>query len=287
MNKGAVLVTGASSGIGLEIAVFLARQGYPVYASMRNLDRRAELDAAAARHDVKLDVLQLDITDPASIEKAVAAIAGRTGALYGLVNNAGAILRGFFEDVSDQEVRGVFESNVFGTMALTRAVLPMMREARRGRIIVMSSTGGRLGSPGNSAYCASKFALEGFAECLLQEMVLFGVQVSLVEPGLVKTELFGRNRHIAGRAMSAESPYHNFFQKLEELTDNEVKSAVVTATDVAQAVFEILEANEPHLRYLVGRRGRFLINLRRYLPGEVFDRFWIREMTRRVTGNKG
>ena len=287
MNKGAVLVTGASSGIGLEIAVFLARQGYPVYASMRNLDRRAELDAAAARHDVKLDVLQLDITDPASIEKAVAAIAGRTGALYGLVNNAGAILRGFFEDVSDQEVRGVFESNVFGTMALTRAVLPMMREARRGRIIVMSSTGGRLGSPGNSAYCASKFALEGFAECLLQEMVLFGVQVSLVEPGLVKTELFGRNRHIAGRAMSAASPYHNFFQKLEELTDNEVKSAVVTATDVAQAVFEILEANEPHLRYLVGRRGRFLINLRRYLPGEMFDRFWIREMTRRVTGNKG
>jgi NAD(P)-dependent dehydrogenase (short-subunit alcohol dehydrogenase family) len=196
-------------------------------------------------------------------------------------------LRGFFEDVSDQEVRGVFESNVFGTMALTRAVLPMMREARRGRIIVMSSTGGRLGSPGNSAYCASKFALEGFAECLLQEMVLFGVQVSLVEPGLVKTELFGRNRHIAGRAMSAESPYHNFFQKLEELTDNEVKSAVVTATDVAQVVFEILEANEPHLRYLVGRRGRFLINLRRYLPGEMFDRFWIREMTRRVTGNKG
>jgi NAD(P)-dependent dehydrogenase (short-subunit alcohol dehydrogenase family) len=287
MTKGAVLVTGASSGIGLGIAVFLARHGYPVYATMRNLDRRGELDAAAARHNVQLDVLQLDITDPASIREAVCTVASRAGELYGLINNAGAILRGYFEDVSDEEMRGVFESNLFGTMALTRAVLPLMREARRGRVIIMSSTGGRLGSPGNSAYCASKFALEGFAECLLQEMVLFDVQVSLVEPGFVSTELFGRNRHIAGRAMAPDSPYHAWFQKLEKLTDDEVKSAVVTPTDVAEVVFEILEAKRPRLRYLVGRRGRFLINLRRYLPGEIFDHFWIREMTRRVTGAKG
>jgi NAD(P)-dependent dehydrogenase (short-subunit alcohol dehydrogenase family) len=286
MSKGAVLVTGASSGIGLEIAVFLARQGYRVYATMRNLDRRGELDAAAARHKVQLDVLQLDITDEASVREAVRTIASRSGELYGLVNNAGAILRGYFEDVSDQELRSVFEANVFGTMALTRAVLPMMRAAHRGRVIIMSSTGGRLGSPGNSAYCASKFALEGFAECLQQEMVLFGVQVSLVEPGIVSTELFGRNRHIANGAMAADSAYRDWFQRLEQLTDDEVKSAVVTPTDVAEVVFEILEAKRPRLRYLVGRRGRFLINLRRYLPGEIFDHFWIREMTRRVTGTK-
>jgi NAD(P)-dependent dehydrogenase (short-subunit alcohol dehydrogenase family) len=286
MSKGAVLVTGASSGIGLEIAVFLARQGYRVYATMRNLDRRGELDAAAARHKVQLDVLQLDITDDASVREAVRTIASRSGELYGLVNNAGAILRGYFEDVSDQELRSVFEANVFGTMALTRAVLPMMRAAHRGRIIIMSSTGGRLGSPGNSAYCASKFALEGFAECLQQEMVLFSVQVSLVEPGIVSTELFGRNRHIANGAMAADSAYRDWFQRLEQLTDDEVKSAVVTPTDVAEVVFEILEAKRPRLRYLVGRRGRFLINLRRYLPGEIFDHFWIREMTRRVTGTK-
>jgi NAD(P)-dependent dehydrogenase (short-subunit alcohol dehydrogenase family) len=286
MSKGAVLVTGASSGIGLEIAVFLARQGYRVYATMRNLDRRGVLDAAAARHKVQLDVLQLDITDDASVREAVRTIASRSGELYGLVNNAGAILRGYFEDVSDQELRSVFEANVFGTMALTRAVLPMMRAAHRGRVIIMSSTGGRLGSPGNSAYCASKFALEGFAECLQQEMVLFSVQVSLVEPGIVSTELFGRNRHIANGAMAADSAYRDWFQRLEQLTDDEVKSAVVTPTDVAEVVFEILEAKRPRLRYLVGRRGRFLINLRRYLPGEIFDHFWIREMTRRVTGTK-
>jgi len=286
MSKGAVLVTGASSGIGLEIAVFLARHGYPVYATMRNLDRRAELDAAARRHNVQLDVLQLDITDQASIDEAVRTIAGRSGALYGLVNNAGAILRGYFEDVSDEEMRSVFEANLFGTMALTRAVLPMMRKARRGRIVIMSSTGGRLGSPGNSAYCASKFALEGFAECLLQEMALFDVQVSLVEPGFVRTELFGRNRHIATQAMAAGSAYRDWFEKLEQLTDREVQSAVTSSTDVAEIVLQILEARRPHLRYLVGRRPRFLLNLRRYLPGELFDAVWIRVMRRRVTGTK-
>jgi short-subunit dehydrogenase len=162
-----------------------------------------------------------------------------------------------------------------------------MRVARRGRIVIMSSTGGILGSPGNSAYCSSKFALEGFGECLLQEMALFNVQVSLVEPGFVRTELFGRNRNIACAALTSESAYRDWFQKLEELTDREVKSAVTSAQDVAEVVLEILEAKRPHLRYLVGRRARALLNLRRYLPGEIFDRIWIREMTRRVTGTRG
>ena len=286
MSKGAVLVTGASSGLGLEIAVYLARHGYGVYATMRNLDRRAELDAAAARHKVQLDVLQLDITDHGSIGEAVATIASRSGELYGLVNNAGSILRGYFEDVSEQEVRNIFDSNLFGTMAVTRAVLPMMRASHRGRIIIMSSTAGRLGSPGSSAYCASKFALEGFAECLLQEMALFDVQVSLIEPGFVRTELFGKNRHIASGAVAADSPYRDWFQRLEQLTDHEAESAVTSPTDVAEVVLRILEAKHPHLRYIVGRRARFLLNLRRFLPGEIFDRFWVREMTRRVTRTK-
>src|SRR5579863_9091580 len=281
MTQRAVLVTGASSGIGLQIAVFLATQGYRVYATMRDLNRRGELDAAAARLNVHLDVLPLDITNEPSIREAVRTVAARSGELYGLVNNAGGILRGYFEDVSDQEMRSVFEANLFGTMALTQAVLPMMRAARRGRIVIMSSTGGRLGSPGNSAYCSSKFALEGFADCLVQEAALFNVQVSLVEPGFVRTELFGRNRHIASRATSVESPYRNWFQKLEQITDDEVESAVVTPANVAEVVGRILKARRPGLRYVVGRRAQFLMNLRRYVPGEIFDRFWAREMRRR------
>jgi NAD(P)-dependent dehydrogenase (short-subunit alcohol dehydrogenase family) len=286
MSKGAVLVTGASSGIGLDIAVFLAQHDYEVYATMRNLERRGDLDAAAARHSVQLNVLRLDITDDASIQEVVRTIAARSRGLYGLVNNAGSILRGFFEDVTEQEVRDVFDANLFGTMAVTRAVLPMMREARRGRIVILSSTAGRLGSPGSSAYCASKFALEGFAECLLQEMALFDVQVSLIEPGFVRTELFGKNRHVASGAMAVNSAYRSWFQKLEQLTDHEAESATTTTTDVAEVVLGILEAKRPRLRYIVGRRAGFLLNLRRYLPGEIFDNFWTREMTRRLSGGK-
>jgi NAD(P)-dependent dehydrogenase (short-subunit alcohol dehydrogenase family) len=196
-------------------------------------------------------------------------------------------LRGYFEDVSELEVRSVFDSNLFGTMAVTRAFLPMMREARQGRIVILSSTAGRMGSPGSSAYCASKFALEGFAECLLQEMVPFGVQVSLIEPGFVRTELFGKNRHIASGAAAASSPYREWFQRLEQLTDKEAESAVTTPADVAEVVLKILEAKHPRIRYIVGRRARFLLSLRRHLPGEMFDQIFTREMTRRLTGTKG
>ena len=140
MSKGAVLVTGASSGIGLEIAVYLARQGYSVYATMRNLARRGELDAAAARHNIQLDVLQLDITNDASIQAAVRTISSKSREIYALINNAGSILRGFFEDVSEQEVRDILDANLFGTMAVTKAVVPMVREAHRGRIVILSST---------------------------------------------------------------------------------------------------------------------------------------------------
>jgi len=283
VSKGSVLVTGASSGIGLEIAVFLAQHGYGVYATMRNLERRAALDAAAARRNVKLDVLQLDITDSASIRETVSAIASRSEGLYGLVNNAGGILRGYFEDISEREMRDVFETNVFGAMAVTRAVLPLLRQAHRGRIIMLSSSAGRMGSPSSSAYCSSKFALEGFAECLLQEVAPLGVEVSLVEPGFVRTELWEKNRHIARGASSVDSPYRNWFQKLEQITDHEAESAVLVPADVAEVVLQILEAKSPRIRYVVGRRARFLLNLRRYLPGEIFDRLWTREMTRRVS----
>jgi NAD(P)-dependent dehydrogenase (short-subunit alcohol dehydrogenase family) len=278
VSKGSVLVTGTSSGIGLEIAVFLAANGYGVYATMRNLERRGPLDAAAAQHKVTLDVLQLDVTDNASIREAVSAIASRSGSLYGLVNNAGSILRGYFEDISEAEMR-----NVFGTMAVTRAVLPIMREAHRGRIIMLSSSAGRMGSPSSSAYCSSKFALEGFAECLLQEVAPIGVQVSLVEPGFVRTDLWEKNRQIARGASLAESPYRGWFQKLEQITDHEAQSAVLAPRDVAEVVLQILDAKSPRIRYVVGRRAKFLLNLRRYLPGEIFDRLWTREMTRRVS----
>jgi NAD(P)-dependent dehydrogenase (short-subunit alcohol dehydrogenase family) len=278
-----VLVTGTSTGLGLETAVYLAERGFEVYASMRDLGRRGALDEAAARRSVELHVLQLDITDKVSIDRAVQAVVERSGGIYGLINNAGIGLRGYFEDLSEEEIRHVFEVNVFGTMAVTRAVLPHMRAARRGRIVIITSVGGLIGSLAVSAYCATKFAQEGFGESLAQEVVPFGIYVSLVEPAIIKTERWGIKRGIAKGAQDPESPYYAWFRESERLADRLVETSPTKPVDVAKAVYSALTARRPKLRYMVGRRAGLVVALRRYLPGELFERFYFGEAVRRVT----
>jgi len=281
-----ILVTGTSTGLGLETAVYLAERGFEVYASMRDLERRSALDDAAARRGVELQLLQLDITDKVSIDRAVQTVVERSGGIYGLVNNAGIGLRGYFEDLSEEEIRRVFEVNVFGTMAVTRAVLPHMRAARRGRIVIITSVGGLIGSLAVSAYCASKFAQEGFGESLAQEVVPFGIYVSLVEPAIIKTERWGAKRGIAKGALDPESPYYAWFWASERLADRLVETSPTKPVDVARAVYRALTARHPRLRYMVGRRAGLVVALRRYLPGELFERLYFGEAVRRVTSTK-
>jgi len=264
--------------------VYLAKQGFEVYASMRDLGRRGALDDAAAHCNVELNVLQLDITDKASINRAVQTIVEQSGGIYGLVNNAGIGLRGYFEDLSEEEIREVFEVNVFGTMEMTRAVLPHMRAARRGRIVIITSVGGRIGSLAVSAYCATKFAQEGFGESLAQEVVPFGIYVSLVEPAIIKTERWGINRAIARQALDPESPYYDWFRESERLADRLVETSPTKPGEVARAVYRALTARRPRLRYMVGSRAGLVVALRRYLPGELFERLWFGQAVRRVTG---
>jgi NAD(P)-dependent dehydrogenase (short-subunit alcohol dehydrogenase family) len=176
----------------------------------------------------------------------------------------------------------VFSVNVFGTMATTRAVLPIMRAQGRGRIVMMSSIGGKLPALGSSAYCASKFALEGFAQTLAQEVRPFGVRVSLIQPGFVNTELFGRNRQTALRAMAPDGPYRDWFLHLEDMTDRLVSSPSASTVEVAEAVYRALTVRRPRMTYIVGGRTKALIAFRRHLPGDLFDRIWTREAARRI-----
>jgi len=282
-TKDTVLITGTSSGLGLETAVYLAECGFQVYATMRNLSRRDKLDAEAARRNAQLEVLQLNVTDKTSINAAVRTIVDRSGGIYGLINNAGTQLRGYFEDLSDAEIHQIFEINVFGTMAVTRAVMPYMRTVRRGRIVIITSVGGKMGALGLSAYCATKFALEGFGESLAQELEPLGMRVILVEPAITKTEIWGANRGIAKGALDPNSPYYGWFLESERLADRLVESSPTKPVDVAKAVHQALTAKRPRLRYLVGRRASLVLALRRYLPGELFERFYFGEAVRRVT----
>ena len=178
----------------------------------------------------------------------------------------------------------MFEVNLFGTMAAVRAVLPVMRAARQGRIVIVSSVGGLLGSMALSSYCASKHALEGFGEALALEVYALGIHVSLVEPAIVQTEIWRGNRHVAAAALDPGGPYRKWFLAEEQLADRLAATAATTTLDVANAVHRALAADRPRLRYLVGRRAAFLLVLRRYLPAALFERLYFGEVIRRVTG---
>jgi NAD(P)-dependent dehydrogenase (short-subunit alcohol dehydrogenase family) len=278
-----VLITGAGTGIGLATALYLADSGFRVYASIPDPSQQEGVDAAASERDVDLQVLQLDVTDQQSIQLAVGAVVKESGGVYGLVNCAGLGLRGFFEDLSDREIRRLFDVNVFGVMAVTRAVLPHMRAARCGRVVIISSAGGRIASMTISAYCASKFAVEGFGESLALEVAPFDLHVSLIEPGLVLTPHFTVNRGRAGAAVDPGSPYYPWFAQHEKIVDDILRARRITPTDVARTVYRALTAKRPELRYVVGWRAKLMISLRRYLPGELFERLYFSQLIRMVT----
>ena len=181
-----VLITGTSSGIGLHTAVAAARAGPTVVATMRNLEGGRALRDAAEAAGVTLDIRRLDVTDAASVIEVVAEVVDRYGRLDALVNNAGSGHVGTIENESIDQVRAVMEVNFFGVVALTRAALPHLRISR-GRLITVSSVGGVIGQPFNEAYCAAKFAVEGFMESLAPVARTAGVSVTVVEPGAVAT----------------------------------------------------------------------------------------------------
>jgi len=284
---GTVLLTGASSGLGLETAILLARSGFRVAGTMRDPGKRAELDKAAAAAGVEVDVFAMDLNDAGSIHHAVAAVVEKYGAIDGLVNNAGYQIRGFFEDTSNAEIRQVFETNVFGTMEVTRAVLPHMRAQKRGRIVFVTSIAGRIGSAGLGPYSATKFALEGFGETLALEVAPFGIAVSLVEPGIINTPFWSGGMMVAEGAKDPASHNAAYFKESESMAEWAVKSSPIRPADVASAVLKALSAGKPRRRYLIGSRPNALMLVRRLMPEEMFDRMYAKTVVDRLTKAAG
>jgi NAD(P)-dependent dehydrogenase (short-subunit alcohol dehydrogenase family) len=282
-----VLITGASTGIGLETALLLAERGFQVFATMRDTGRRGALEQEAARRKLQVPVLQLDVTDRASIEAAVAVVVREAGGIYGLINNAGIEAVGFFEDLTDAEIREAFETNVFGTMAVTRAVLPYMRGARSGRIVTLSSVAGKIGCLGNTAYCTSRFAQEGFFESLAQEVRPLGIHVVLVEPGIVKSDHWrSANRRVGKGVGNPASPYYEWFLQLEKLVEYFVERSAIRSPDVAATVYRAFTARRPKLRYGHGRKAAWVLAGKRYLPEVVFERIYFDSIIHRITRTK-
>lgn len=262
-----VLITGTSSGIGLSAAVECADAGHRVIATMRNLDRREELERTVASRGVSLSIEQLDVTAEQVADK-VRELILKYGPLYGLVNNAGIAFGGAFEEQSDEDIREQFETNVFGLMSVTRAVLPSMRANGRGRIINISSMSGRLGFPAVSGYAATKHAVEGFSESLRWELEPFGITVLVVEPGTFRTPIFFANQR-KGSKITEESPYAEFHEAIEKVVLQDAEKAPLPDA-VGRGIAKLLGAANPAFRTIIGRDAQTLVTLRRVMPDRLF-----------------
>src|SRR5919109_2516960 len=181
------VVTGSSTGIGYETSIILARNAFLTYATMRNLNKSQNIKLVATKENLPIHIKQLDVTDGTSINNAIQAISSETGRIDVLVNNAGYGLNGAFEDLAMDEIKAQYETNVFGLIRTTQAVLPTMRRQKSGTIVNISSGAGRFGLPGASAYVSTKFAVEGLSESISYELEPFEIKLVIVEPGVIRT----------------------------------------------------------------------------------------------------
>lgn len=275
-----VLITGTSAGFGLLATVELAKRGWRVIASMRNLDRKGPLEAALASAGVahNVDFVQLDVTDAASIATGVEKTLAITGGfLDAVVHNAGVAAGGAFEDIPEAELRRVMETNFFGVMALTRALLPTLRKQRSGRIVIVSSESAFNGQPGNSIYVASKWAVEGWAESLAYDVDQFGIQVLLIEPGPYVTDIWQASPRFA----PSGSVYRRWSEVVFRAGDAHLAAKGRDPQEVAVKIANVLESNRPSFRNPVHRIAHFT----HFARGKVPSR-WIRKFVETYLGLK-
>jgi NAD(P)-dependent dehydrogenase (short-subunit alcohol dehydrogenase family) len=242
-----IIVTGASTGIGLATALHLAGKGHQVFAAVRSPDTAHELKEGIARENVPAEILQLDITDGDSVKSAISTVMASAGRIDALVNNAGIGGGRAVEETPLEEVREVFETNYFGTVQMLLATTPIMREQRAGRIVNMSSLAGRMVFGCHGHYSAAKWALEGLSEALAFEMAEFNVRVALIEPGSVPTPAWEK-----GTPPPEDTHYGNSLERLVGWATHTMKNPA-SPVDVAVAVAHAIESDSPHFRYPVGQ----------------------------------
>ena len=271
MPEKIAVITGTSSGFGLLTSIELAKAGFRVVASMRDLGRRERLDQAVSAAGVaaKIDVRELDVTRFETMPPFMESVGRDYGRVDVLVNNAGFPVAGFAEDIKLEELRLQFETNFFGAVALTKAVLPTMRQQRSGHIIQVSSIVGLQGAVTVSSYSASKHALEGWSESLRLELNPLGIKVVLVEPGAFQTDIWTRSAVMGKEATKPTSPN---LQRSLNMRERITKIPKDDPAIVARAIAAIAQDPHPRLRYLVGRDAKVQLAMKRILPWKWYEK---------------
>lgn len=271
------IVTGCSSGIGLETALNLARHGYKTYATMRDLSDRGKLENLASSEGLGVEILQIDVTDQGTINKACNFIVEEDDRVDVLINNAGYGMMGSIEDLAVEEIKEQMDTDFFGPIRMIKAVVPTMREQKSGKIINISSIAGQIGFALSSPYVSSKFALEGLTDSLRQELHHYGIDLSLIEPGVVKTQ-FHKNMRTAKKAEN--SLYKEMTQQIITqaglLFERGIEPKVV-----ADEIIEIIKTKNPKPRYIVGDDAKLLLEEKSRRTGLEFEKY-VQEVFRDV-----
>jgi short-subunit dehydrogenase len=264
------IVTGSSSGIGFETSLTLARNGFHTYAIMRNMEgeKSKPLTEVAKNENLQLQAIELDVDNDKSVIDAINTIVDERKRIDVLVNNAGYALGGALEDSSMDEIKAQFETNFFGAVRATKAVLPVMRRQGEGKIVNITSMGGRIAIPLSSSYHGSKFALEGLSESIQYELEPFGIKVILIEPGAVGSN-FWRNIKIAKSSSDSDSPYTQFGNKILKAY-KEMEQNTISPSVVAKTILDAITSNNPQLRYVVGEDAAKTLEARKNMPDNEF-----------------
>lgn len=265
-----VLISGVSSGIGHETASRLASAGYKVFGTSRQTDRCVEIEGVQA--------LGLDLHDPSSVNSCVARVLDQADRIDVLINNAGYALFGGIEESSETEVSAQFDTNYFGLVRLTKAVLPVMRERKQGHIINISSIAGLMAVPFMGHYSASKFAIEGYTEALYHEVIALGIRVSLIAPGVVRSPFWGRG---LARTQQQIGDYERQRNGLQDSIAERVERLSIMPEAVARKILMVMEARRPALHYPVGPDAALASYFKHFLPARVLHAIWHRQMVRR------
>jgi len=261
-GKNVVLITGCSSGVGYSTSLYLARRGFRVYSTMRKLSKAGPILEAKKRENLPIDVLRLDVTDKKSVTEAVSKIVRNDGKIDVLVNNAGAGMEGPVDSTPMEDLYSLFETNFFGLVRMTKEVVPHMIKKGGGRIVNVSSAAGKISIPFNSAYCASKFAVEGFSESIYYELRPHGIRVVLVEPGVIKTRFFKNMK----AAKQGGDPYYAAYARKTQWE----QMGGVAPEKVSAVIHKAITSKRPKIRYAVGRDAWGGIFLKRLLPERLF-----------------
>jgi len=248
------LITGTNSGIGLATSVELAKAGHTVVATMRNLAKAEALQAAASEAGVDVQVVALDVTDPAAIKQVVADVIAEHGSVDLLVNNAGATYVGTLEQISDDDLAKTMDVNFTGVARLSREVLPHMRSQGGGHILTVTSVGGVVGQPFNDAYCAAKFAVEGLMQSLHPVAAQHGVKISVVEPGAVASDFIANAGESVAERTTTVDAYTPQIQAYVERTSGAFADAQ-TPQDIAAVIASVIADENPKFRYQTGERS--------------------------------